>query len=136
VPETLDAVRRNQPGSVLYRFRRVEDDLRRRRSAVTRSRVWQRPAWYTYPAGRLRFLTELRACGVHAISTRINRADRRHRGGFQVEFELTVPKLEARSGAGPVPLHNSGRQRWPAQPPLSPAPQRAGRVVFGPSGQR
>jgi hypothetical protein len=95
-----------------------------------------RPAWYTYPAGRLRFLTELRACGVHAISTRINRADRRHRGGFQVEFELTVPKLEARSGAGPVPLHNSGRQRWPAQPPLSPAPQRAGRVVFGPSGQR
>ena len=70
--------------------------LRRHRAAVIRSRVWQRPAWYVYPAGRLGFLTELRACGVHAVSTRINRADRRHRGGFQVEFKLTVPGLPAR----------------------------------------
>jgi len=41
---------------------------------VTRSRVWQQPAWYVYPAGRLRFIAELRACSVHAVPTRINRA--------------------------------------------------------------
>jgi hypothetical protein len=63
---------------------------------VTRSRGWQRPAWYAYPAGRLRFLDELRTCGVNATQTRISRADRKHRGGFQVEFTLTVPGLPTR----------------------------------------
>jgi len=62
----------------------------------TRAAAWQHPAWYAYPAGRLRFLSELRACGVHAVSTPVSRADRRHRGGFQAEFTVTVPGLPAR----------------------------------------
>lgn len=77
---------------------------------MTRTCVWQHPAWYAYPAGRLRFLTELSDCGVYAVSTRINRADRRHRGGFQVEFRLTVPGLPTRrvrlvfAGIGSAPF--------------------------------
>ncbi len=77
---------------------------------MTRSRVWQQPAWYVYPAGRLRFIAELRACSVHAVPTRINRAHRRHRGGFQVGFGLPVPGLPPRhvrivfAGIGSVPF--------------------------------
>lgn len=63
---------------------------------MTRPIARQHPAWYAYPAGRLRFLTELRACSVDAHQTRISRADRKHRGGFQVEFPLTVPGLATR----------------------------------------
>ena len=63
---------------------------------MTRASVWQPPAWYAYPAGRLRFLVELRGCGVAAMQTRISRADRRHRGGFQTEFDLAVPGLPIR----------------------------------------
>ena len=76
---------------------------------MTRSRAWQRPAWYAYPAGRLRFLAELRACGVAAAQTRISRTDRKHRGGFQIEFTLAVPGLPPRhvrivfAGLGSVP---------------------------------
>lgn len=76
---------------------------------MTRSRAWQRPAWYAYPAGRLRFLAELRACGVAAAQTRISRADRKHRGGFQAAFTLTVAGLPPRrvrivfAGPGSVP---------------------------------
>jgi len=76
---------------------------------VTRSTAWQRPAWYAYPAGRLRFITELRACGVHASQTPVSRADRKHRGGFQVEFTVAVPGLPSRrvrivfAGDGIVP---------------------------------
>ena len=76
---------------------------------MTRSIAWQHPAWYAYPAGRLRFLTGLRACGVDAHQTRISHADRKHRGGFQVEFPLTVHGLPRRhvrivfAGPGAVP---------------------------------
>lgn len=76
---------------------------------MTRSRAWQHPAWYAYPAGRLRFLAELRACGIAATRTRISRTDRRHRGGFQIEFTLAVPGLPSRhvrivfAGLGSVP---------------------------------
>ena len=76
---------------------------------MTGSPAWQRPAWYAYPAGRLRFLAELRACGVHAVQTRIERTDRKHRGGFQVKVALTVPGLPSRlvrivfAGRGAVP---------------------------------
>jgi hypothetical protein len=58
--------------------------------------AWTCPAWYAYPAGRLRFLVELRACDVSASQTRIDRADRRHRGGFQAEFDLNIAGLPAR----------------------------------------
>jgi len=76
---------------------------------VTRSRAWQPPAWYVYPAGRLRFLAELRACGVRPVQARINRADRAHRGGFQAELDLAVSGLPARhvrivfAGTGSAP---------------------------------
>jgi hypothetical protein len=76
---------------------------------VTRAPAWQPPAWYAYQAGRLRFLTDLRACGVRPVRTRISRADRAHRGGFQAEFDLTVPGLPALhvrivfAGIGTVP---------------------------------
>lgn len=76
---------------------------------MTRPPAWRRPVWYAYPAGRLRFLTELRACGVNAVQTRVSRADRQHRGGFQVEFVLNVPGLPPRclrivfAGYGSVP---------------------------------
>ena len=63
---------------------------------MTRSPAWTRPAWYAYPAGRLRFLAELRSCGVSAVQTRIDRADRQHRGGFQLEFDLNIAGLPAR----------------------------------------
>lgn len=63
---------------------------------MTRTPVWIRPAWYAYPAGRLGFLAELRASGVDAIQTKISRTDRKHRGGFQVELDLTVPGLPSR----------------------------------------
>lgn len=77
---------------------------------MTRSRVWQQPAWSVYPAGRLRFLAELRACGVRPAHTRINRAQRAHRGGFQVELDPTVRGLPARhvrivfAGIGSAPF--------------------------------
>jgi len=68
-----------------------------------------------YPAGRLGFLAELRAGGVRPAQTRINRAQRAHRGGFQVEFDLTVPGLPARhvrilfAGIGSAPfVHADG----------------------------
>lgn len=76
---------------------------------MTRSPAWTRPAWYAYPVGRLRFLEDLRACGVSASQTRIDRADRRHRGGFQAEFDLNIAGLPARhvrvvfAGLGTVP---------------------------------
>lgn len=90
---------------------------------MTRPRVWQPPAWYAYPAGRLRFLAELRARGIGAAQTRISRADRKHRGGFQVEFTMTVPGLAGDRcdqplngaaivttgiGPAPVPLPRAG----------------------------
>ena len=83
--------------------------LRRRHPAVTGSPAWQRPAWYAYPAGRLRFLAELRACGVHAVQTRIDRTDRKHRGGFQVKVALTVPGL-------PVPARSHRIRRARGRP--------------------
>jgi hypothetical protein len=73
------------------------------------STPWTPPAWYVYPAGRLRFLTELRARGLNASQTRVDRANRKHRGGFQVEFDLMVPGLPRRhlrvvfAGNGSVP---------------------------------
>jgi len=76
---------------------------------VTHAPAWIHPAWYAYPAGRLRFLAELRACGVSATQTRISRADRKHRDGFQAEFTLNVPGLPPRhvrivfAGLGSVP---------------------------------
>ena len=76
---------------------------------MTRSPSRQRPAWYAYPAGRVTFIAELRKAGVHAIQTRIDHNDRIHRGGFQVDFTLSVTGLPARhvrvvfAGAGAVP---------------------------------
>lgn len=76
---------------------------------MTRGPSRQRPAWYAYPAGRVLFLAELRAIGVHAIQTRISRSDRKHRGGFQVEFSLNVSGLATRrvrivfAGTGAAP---------------------------------
>ena len=49
----------------------------------------------TLPGGS-RFLAELRACGVRASHTRIDRADRRHRGGFQAKVDLNIAGLPAR----------------------------------------
>jgi hypothetical protein len=63
---------------------------------MTRHGAWQPPAWYAYPAGRLLFLTELRSCGVRARQTPVRRSERAHRGGFQAEFDLTVPGLSPR----------------------------------------
>lgn len=76
---------------------------------MTRSPAWRRPAWYVYPAGRHRFLADLRARGVSARQTRIGDADPRHRGGFQVEFDLKIVGMPARHvrvifvGPGSVP---------------------------------
>lgn len=76
---------------------------------MTRAPAWSHPAWYAYPVGRLRFLAELRVRGVGAIQTRISHAERKHRGGFQVEFTLNVPGLPPRhvrivfAGLGSVP---------------------------------
>lgn len=76
---------------------------------MTRPGAWQPPAWYAYPAGRLRFLAELRSCGVRARQTPISRSDRAHRGGFQAECDLMVPGLPSRrvrivfAGRGTVP---------------------------------
>lgn len=76
---------------------------------MTGPAAWQSPAWYAYPAGRLRFLAELRSCGVHARQAPIRRSDRAHRGGFQAEFDLTVPGMPPRrvrivfAGRGTVP---------------------------------
>jgi hypothetical protein len=76
---------------------------------VTRSPSRLRPAWYAYPAGRIGFLAGLGAAGVRAARTPVNRSDRKHRGGFQVEFNLHVPGLPPRrvrivfAGAGDLP---------------------------------
>jgi hypothetical protein len=76
---------------------------------MTRHGAWKPPAWYAYPAGRLFFLAELRSCGVRARQTPVRRSDRVHRGGFQAEFELTVPGLSLQhvrivfAGQGDVP---------------------------------
>jgi hypothetical protein len=76
---------------------------------VTRAPAWTPPAWYAYPAGRLRFLAELAVCGVNAIQTPVRRADRKHRGGFQAVLTLNVPGLPSRhvrivfAGLGSVP---------------------------------
>ena len=87
---------------------------------MTRSSPWQPPAWYAYPAGRLRFLAELRGCGVAATQTRISHADRPHRGGFQAEFGLAVPGLPARqvrivfAGRGTAPsVYADGPRKSP-----------------------
>jgi len=87
---------------------------------VIRSSPWQPPAWYAYPAGRLRFLAELRGCGVAATQTRISHADRPHRGGFQAEFGLAVPGLPARqvrivfAGRGTAPsVYADGPRKSP-----------------------
>jgi hypothetical protein len=87
---------------------------------VTRARTWTPPAWYAYPAGRLRFLVELRAHGVDANQTKVDRADRKHRGGFQVEFNLMVRGLPRRhvrvvfAGTGLIPaVYSDGPSESP-----------------------
>jgi hypothetical protein len=77
---------------------------------VTRGPSRLRPAWYTYPAGRIGFLGGLRAAGLRPVQTRVSRGDRKHRGGFQAEFDLDVPGLPSRhvrivfAGTGEIPV--------------------------------
>jgi hypothetical protein len=54
---------------------------------------WRPPAWFEWPAQRIRFERELAACRAEPRRTR---PERRHRGGYQLTVTVVPPGLAPR----------------------------------------